>query len=78
MNNARRNELRKAMELLGQAHDIIESMRDEEQDAFDNMPEGIQYSERGEHMEEMISVMDDALCSLDEIADSMNDEVIEC
>jgi hypothetical protein len=37
--------------LSGQLSDILsemESLRDEEQEAFDNMPEGLQESERGQ------------------------------
>ncbi|MGG7621296.1 hypothetical protein [Bacillus coreaensis] len=33
----------------------MESVKDEEQDAFDNFPEGLQVSERGEAMEDAIS-----------------------
>ena len=46
MNKARRKQLEKASALLSEAREIIESCRDEEQDAFDNMPEGLQQSER--------------------------------
>ena len=36
----------------------IESVRDEEQDAYDAMPEGVQESERGERMLEAIDYME--------------------
>lgn len=76
MNNQRRKELRKAMELLSEARGIIESVRDEEQEAFDNLPEGIQYSDRGEAMEEKISTMEDVISSLVEDENSIEDDVI--
>lgn len=37
----------------------------EEQDAFDNLPEGFQLSERGEAMESAISSIDDAIISIE-------------
>lgn len=51
MNKARRKELEKAKDLLEQAQSIIEAVQEEEQEAFDNMPEGLQSSERGEQMQ---------------------------
>lgn len=39
----------------------IESVRDEEQDAYDAMPEGVQDSERGSRMLEAIGHMEDAI-----------------
>ena len=36
--------------MIQNAHDVLEEVRDEEQDAFDNMPEGLQDSERGDLM----------------------------
>lgn len=76
MNNKRRKELRKAMELLSEARGIIESVHDEEQEAYDNLPEGIQCSDRGEDMEGMICIMEDAITSLEETENMIEDDVI--
>ena len=75
MNKARRKEIARAIELMEQARDILESVMDEEQDAFDNMPESLQGSERGEAMEEYICTIEEVLDALDtdelqEIVDS--------
>lgn len=43
-----------------------EENKDEEQDAFDNLPESFQYSERGEQMEEYISDIEEAFDNLEE------------
>lgn len=45
MNKVRRKQLEKAMELIQEAQEIIESMKDEEQEAFDNILTifGLQY-----------------------------------
>lgn len=48
MNKVRRKRLAEALDLISQAKDILEEVKDEEQDAFDNLPENFQYGERGE------------------------------
>ena len=65
MNKARRKEIARAIELMEQAHGILETVRDEEQESFDNMPEGLQYSERGEAMEGYIGTIEEVLDYLD-------------
>ena len=76
MNKQRRKELEKALELIAEARGIIENCRDDEQDAFDNLPESIQESERGETMEGFIDILDEAIDNLDDIETEINDEVI--
>ena len=41
MNKERRKRIREAMEALDTAHDILMDVFGEEQEAFDNLPEGI-------------------------------------
>lgn len=65
MNKVRRKEIAKAIELLEQAREILESVRDDEQEAFDNMPESLQGSERGEAMEEYIYTLEEAIEAID-------------
>lgn len=65
MNKLRRKEIAKAIELLEQAREILEQVKDDEQDAFDNLPESFQYSERGEEMEDCIYTIEEFLDSLD-------------
>lgn len=64
MNDARRKDIEKALDLIYEAKAILETVSEEEQEAFDNLPEGIQNSERGETMEENISILDDAVSAL--------------
>ena len=73
MNKARRKKLQKALDLLSEAKGIIEQCRDEEQDAFDNMPEGLQFSERGEQMEEYISLMDEAYDNIEDVESNIEE-----
>ena len=71
MNKVRRKELAKAIELMEQAMNIISECREEEQDAFDNLPEGIQDSERGDQMQEYIDMMEEAYDELDDQIDTI-------
>ena len=66
MNKSRRATLNMIANALQELKSQLETVRDEEQDAFDNMPESFQESERGETMQEMIDNMDYANDSLDD------------
>lgn len=65
MNKARRKEIARAIELMDEAREILEAVKDEEQEAFDNMPEGLQCSERGETMEEYIGTLEEVVYNLE-------------
>lgn len=67
MNKARRKELSKIIELLQEAQERLEAVKEEEQEAFDNVPESLQHSERGETMEEYIYRMEEMLEALDTV-----------
>ena len=71
MNKTRRAEIAKAIDLLSEARIILEQVQEEEEEAFDNLPEGIQDSERGEVMEENVSVLDEAICYIGDTEDSL-------
>lgn len=77
MNRSRRKELKRAVDLINQAKEIIEMCRDEEQEAFDNLPESIKFSDRGEMMEDYVSEIEYALDSIESAVDSLTDDVIE-
>ena len=72
MNNTRRKAIAKIVERLEELKTDFELLRDEEQEAFDNLPEGIQESERGEHMENIIYNMEEVLENLECAFDTMN------
>ncbi len=73
MNKARRKELDRAADMLREAYSIIESCRDDEEDAYDNLPESFQDGERGEEMQEYIDVMDEAMDQIDEAANAIEE-----
>ena len=47
MNKERRKSIKKALRLIGQAAETLEDIRDEEEEAMENLPEGIRYGEKG-------------------------------
>lgn len=66
MNAARRKTLNDAVATLITVRELIESVRDEEQEAFDNLPESMQQGEKGEKMESAISGLEDADTAIEE------------
>lgn len=73
MNAQRRKLLAEAVAKLEEAKTLIEIVRDEEQDAFDNMPEGLQSGENGQKMETAVSRMEDAYNDLENVVDALNE-----
>lgn len=73
MNAQRRKQIEKAIGLLSEARAILEEVTEEEQEAFDNMPEGLQASERGETMEENIYRLEDAVSAIEEQEQEMEE-----
>jgi len=67
MNNDRRKQIEELItkaEALREAIDIVEN---EEIDAFDNLPESLQESERGQSMQEASDSLADARFSVDDV-----------
>jgi len=73
MNKERRKKLQEAITKLDEARSIIETVRDEEQEAFDNMPESFQYAERGHKMDEAIGSMTDVADDLESAVENLNE-----
>lgn len=69
MNNERRNRIAKLILQLEEMNSEIQDILSEEQDAFDNMPEGLQSSERGDTAQAAIDNLESA--SLDDIISSL-------
>ena len=69
MNNDRRKNISAALELVAEAITALEEARDEEQEYFDDMPENLQSSERGENAEEAVSILDNAIDELTGVTD---------
>lgn len=74
MNDDRRKRIDEAMEHISAAREILDTVIAEEQEAFDNLPEGLQNSERGQKMEETA----DSLYSVHSDLEDMEDLLGEC
>lgn len=57
---------------LDEFNEEIECVRDEEESAYDNLPESIQEGERGEQMQAAIDAMDNAMDSVNEAVDAID------
>ena len=71
MKEERLKTLKRCLNMIQNAHDVLEEVRDDEQDAFDNLPEGLQYSERGDLMQEAVDNLDVAIDTLDDVLSSL-------
>ena len=75
MNKTRRKALEKVQDKLLEAQADLQWIREEEEDAFDNLPESIQDSEKGESMQEAISTMEEIDSSIQDAIDSLSELV---
>ena len=82
MNNQRRKQLAGAIEKLEQAVALIEETKEtvefvneEEQEAYDNMPESLQESERGQTIQENIDKLEDVIFNIESYIYEINDSV---
>ena len=76
MNNTRRKQLQAIQEELRNLYERLNSLCDEEQEAFDNMPEPLQGSARGEKSQEAISTIESVRDQVSDAADEI-DEILE-
>ena len=73
MNKLRRKSLKEAIGLLEQAQSIIECVKDEEQEAYDNLPESIRDSDRGQTMDEIIYNLEAYLDSISDMVEGISE-----
>lgn len=72
MNADRRKRIQEIIDQLTDIQTDAEAIRDEEQEAYDNLPENLQGSERGEAMSEAADNLDNAYNSIDEVLEYLN------
>ena len=75
MNNKRRKELRRAIDMIETALNIVNQVKDEEEDSMYNYPENLQGTETYENMETAVDTMDDAVSNIDDGISSLNEAV---
>ena len=73
MNKDRRARISKLQDQLQDIMSALDEIRNEEQEAYDNMPESIQYGERGDAMTDAIDNMDEAASLLEDIDSYLDD-----
>ena len=66
MNKARRKRLGEAFDLIGTAQDILRCVREEEQEAYENLPDSFRDGEKGEEMQNYMEMIDEAEGYLDD------------
>lgn len=69
------HELNEAQEKLNYAKEIVDEVRDEEQESYDCLPEGIQDGERGDWMLENVDTLDEVYSELDTLSVSMGEQI---
>lgn len=73
MNKQRRTEIANIVTELEILKERLDKVLSEEQDVFDNMPENLQYSMRGEESQEAIDNMDGAMSDLENVISQLED-----
>lgn len=73
MNRQRRKQIRDAFDLISEAKDLIDQALEQEQECYDNLPEGIQCSERGEEMENNVEQLQECSDNLDYASDALEE-----
>lgn len=73
MNKERRNKIAKIISDIENIKSNLQNVLNDEEFAFDNMPENLQSSMRGEESEEAIECMNEAIDALDEAIDQLNE-----
>lgn len=75
MNNERRKEIEKARGLIEEAKAILINAQADEETAYDNMPESMQGSERGEKVQAAADTLQTAVDSLEEVDSNLEEAI---
>lgn len=82
MNKQRRKQLAEAIEklekaiaMLEEAKETVECVTEEEQEAFDNMPESLQCSERGEMTLDNVGTLEEITSNIESYIDEIQDQI---
>lgn len=75
MNDARRKTLRCIEKELKEICTKLENIKDEEQYAYDSLPESLQMSDKAEQMIENIEKLEDLISNLEDYIDEYSSEI---
>lgn len=67
MNAQRRKRIASVEALLSQARDLLEEIASEEYEAFENLPDSLQDSERGFRMQDIIDALEQGVGDIESI-----------
>lgn len=73
MNKQRRTRLAKLVDILDEATAELTEIRDEEEEALENMPDSLRESERGQAIEEAHGTLDNAVVELESLTDEIRE-----
>ncbi len=77
MNKDRRKEIEKARGLIEEAKALIDQAFSEEQDYYDNMPEGLQSCSKGDAAQAAVNALSGAADQCDEVLSSLEEAISE-
>ncbi len=69
MNKQDRKDIEQALGFINQAMEIISAVKEKEEEKYDNLPEGIRDSEKGERFQENIDNLDCAISDLESVVE---------
>lgn len=75
MNRERRKRIKNLQDSLCEIQSELQDLIDEENEAFDNLPEQFQDGDRGQQMQEYITYMEDSLSNIEEATEWLNEIV---
>ena len=75
MNKMNRKQLSDLISRIETIHEALAEIKDGEEEKFDNMPENLQDSEKGETLSEIIDFLDSASESLNESVESIQNAI---
>lgn len=78
MNKQRRSTLRAINERISTIKDEIETVMDDEQEAYDNLPDGIRDGDRGEQMADNVSELQGVIDTLESDVIDKLDTIAAC
>lgn len=80
MNNARRKHIKQIIAMfegisdeIDNAKDCLNTVLEEEQEAYDNLPDNLKYSSRGEDFENVIGEMESITGDAEALTDAIDD-----
>jgi len=75
MNNNRRKAIREVIDNINGQLEILQGLQEEEQEFFDNMPENLQGSERGEAAEMCADAIQDVISEVETQMETLNESL---